>query len=50
MYGWIWHRLPGPRSARVAQALALAAACVTLLWFVVFPWLQALLDAPTFGG
>lgn len=50
MYGWIWRRLPGPRPVRVAQALTLVAACVAVLWFVVFPWLQGLLDAPTFSG
>ncbi len=43
MYGWIWNRLPGPTVLRLVLALALVAAAVTVLWFVVFPWAGPLL-------
>ncbi|GAB3674614.1 hypothetical protein [Saccharopolyspora tripterygii] len=43
MYAWIWHHLPGPLPARALLALALVAAVVALLLFVVFPWLEPLL-------
>ena len=40
MYGWIWRHLPGGTAARAAQALVLVLAVVTLLLFVVFPWVE----------
>ena len=40
MYGWIWRHLPGPLVIRMMQALMLVAAVVTLLFLVVFPWLE----------
>lgn len=40
MYAWIWRQLPGPTAARVALALVLFLAVVTVLFFVVFPWLE----------
>ncbi|TWF94571.1 hypothetical protein [Saccharopolyspora dendranthemae] len=43
MYAWIWQHLPGPFPAKALLALALVAAVVALLLFVVFPWLEPLL-------
>ena len=43
MYGWIWKHLPGPVVARLVQTLALLAAAVALLFFVVFPRVEPLL-------
>ncbi|MGH3687230.1 MAG: hypothetical protein ACRDRU_16435 [Pseudonocardiaceae bacterium] len=40
MYSWIWRHLPGSRVVKVLQALLLVAAVVTLLFLVVFPWLE----------
>ncbi len=40
MYVWIWHHLPGPVFARLAQVLLLLAAVSALLLFVVFPWIE----------
>ena len=40
MYGWIWRHLPGNTAVRTAIALALVAAVVALLLFVVFPWVE----------
>jgi hypothetical protein len=40
MYGWIWRHLPGPWPVRAAVSLLLAAAVVTLLFTVVFPWAE----------
>jgi len=40
MYGWIWRHLPGPPAVRLLQALMLVAAVVTLLFLVVFPWVE----------
>lgn len=43
MYAWIWRHLPGPLLVRLITAVVLAAAIVTLLMFVVFPWLEPML-------
>jgi len=43
MYSWIWQRLPGPLPTRLAGAVALAVAALTLLWFVLFPLVDGLL-------
>ena len=40
MYGWIWRHLPGPLPVKVVEALALVAAVLALLFFVVFPWAE----------
>ncbi|HET8642837.1 MAG TPA: hypothetical protein VFM37_12935 [Pseudonocardiaceae bacterium] len=40
MYGWIWRHLPGPVPVKVVEALALVAAVLALLFFVVFPWAE----------
>ncbi|PSK86272.1 hypothetical protein CLV63_13541 [Murinocardiopsis flavida] len=38
MYGLIWRILPGPWFVKLVLFLALVAAAVWALWFVVFPW------------
>lgn len=43
MYAWIWRHLPGPFAVKALVALALVAAVVALLLFVVFPWVEPLL-------
>ena len=43
MYAWIWRHLPGNALVKVVQAAVLVAAVVTLLLFVVFPWLEPVL-------
>ncbi|MCU1676489.1 MAG: uncharacterized protein JWM93_1247 [Frankiales bacterium] len=40
MYAWIWHRLPGGRGSKAVCALLLIAAVLSLLFFVVFPWVE----------
>ena len=37
MYVWIWRHLPGPRPAKVIEALVLVLAVAALLLFVIFP-------------
>lgn len=41
MYVWIWRHLPGPFVARMLQTIALLAAAVALLFFVVFPEVES---------
>ena len=43
MYTWIWRHLPGPLAARLVQVLLLLAAAGALLFFVVFPRVEAAL-------
>jgi hypothetical protein len=40
MYTWIWRHLPGALSLKLLQVLILLALVVTLLLFVVFPWIE----------
>ena len=40
MYVWIWRHLPGNVWLRMAQVTFLIAVVVTLLEFVVFPWVE----------
>lgn len=40
MYGWIWHRLPGPWPAKAAGAVLLAALAVVLLFRFAFPYAE----------
>ena len=40
MYVWIWRRLPGPISVKLAEVLLLVALVCALLLFVVFPWVE----------
>ncbi|AOS60870.1 hypothetical protein [Actinoalloteichus hymeniacidonis] len=52
MYGWIWRHLPGPLVVKIIEALVLVAIVISLLLFVVFPWVAPLLpwnsvDVPT---
>ena len=37
MYGWLWHRLPGPVVVRMLTLVVAAAAIVLLLFTVVYP-------------
>jgi hypothetical protein len=50
MYGWIWRRLPGPRWLKVIESTVILGLVVSLLFGLVFPWLdQFLLAPPTLG-
>lgn len=40
MYAWIWRFLPGGTRSKALLATLLAVAVVTLLLFVVFPWVE----------
>jgi hypothetical protein len=40
MYASLWRRLPGPWPARALACLVLLVAVVTLLFLVVFPWVE----------
>ncbi len=40
MYSWIWRHLPGPTAVRVVAALLLLIGVVSVLLFVVFPWVE----------
>ena len=40
MYGWLWRHLPGPTAVKVLQCAVLILVVVSLLFFVVFPWLE----------
>lgn len=52
MYAWLWRRLPGPRWARVLQAVLLASLVVLALFLWVFPIVTPLLpfDQVTLEG
>ena len=41
MYGWLWHKLPGPLAVRLVQALVLVAAACFALFLWVFPWVES---------
>jgi hypothetical protein len=43
MFGMIWRLLPGDHWAKAGQAVLLVVVVASLLWFVVFPWLDPLL-------
>jgi hypothetical protein len=43
VYSWVWRALPGSRALKVVCALLLIIAVAALLWFVVFPWVDAVL-------
>ena len=40
MYTWIWRRLPGGLPGKIAGSTLLVILVVTLLLFVVFPWVE----------
>lgn len=40
MYAWIWRKLPFGLHGKIAGSLILAGMVTTLLWFVVFPWIE----------
>lgn len=44
MYAWIWRKLPFGRRGKLVVSVALIAVAVVLLWFVVFPLVEPLLD------
>lgn len=50
-YGLVWRLLPGPRPAKVAQALVLVAVVVVVLFGWVFPAISPLMpfDETTVG-
>lgn len=41
MYAALWRHLPGPLAARLAVALLLLLGILAVLWFVVFPFVDA---------
>jgi hypothetical protein len=50
MYAALWRLLPGPRWLKVVQALALPTLALTLLFTLVFPWLETVfVQDPTLG-
>jgi hypothetical protein len=40
MYVWLWRHLPGPTALRLLQTLLLVAIVVSVLLFVIFPWVE----------
>lgn len=40
MYAVIWRLLPGDRTTKLLVALALIIGLVSVLWYVVFPWVE----------
>ncbi|MCD7101151.1 hypothetical protein [Pseudoclavibacter sp. 13-3] len=44
MYGLIWRVLPGPWPVKLLQSLILVGAVIALLNWVVFPWVNTLVD------
>lgn len=44
MYAWIWRRLPFGLRGKVVVSVALIAGAAALLWFVVFPLIEPILD------
>jgi hypothetical protein len=45
MYLWIWRHLPAKsRPARAAIAAVLVLAVLALLWYVVFPWVEQMIQ------
>jgi hypothetical protein len=40
VYTWIWRKLPGGLPAKIAGSVLLIAIVVSVLLFVVFPWLE----------
>ncbi|MEZ0074730.1 hypothetical protein [Planotetraspora sp. GP83] len=43
IYPWIWQRLPGRFFGKLATAVVIVAVVLALLWYAVFPMLEALL-------
>lgn len=43
MYSWIWRRLPYGLPGKIIGSVLLVAAVVLLLWYVVFPAVDAYL-------
>ncbi|WP_424535219.1 hypothetical protein ACOZ38_34440 [Sphaerisporangium viridialbum] len=43
IFPWIWARLPGGRLGKALSLAVLIGALVLLLWFVLFPLVDALL-------
>lgn len=41
MYAWLWRHLPGGTALRVLQCAGLLVVVLAVLWFAVFPWLDA---------
>lgn len=41
MYSWIWRHIPGGLLGKVVLSLVLVIAVAALLWFVIFPWVDA---------
>lgn len=41
MYAWLWRRLPGGLPGKLAGSLVLLLAVLALLFYVVFPWVEA---------
>ena len=49
MYGWLWHRLPGPAPARAGALALIVLAVAAALWFFAFPWASVHLPIDTSG-
>ncbi|MEU8798233.1 hypothetical protein [Spirillospora sp. NPDC048819] len=44
MYAWIWRRLPGAWPTKTAAALGLIIAVIAVFWYVVFPWVEPMVQ------
>ncbi len=49
MYGWIWRQLPFGWAGKLASSVLLLAATVGVLWYVVFPAVDAHLPSSSDG-
>jgi hypothetical protein len=41
MYSWLWRRLPLPTPWKIAMAVLAALVVAAVLWYVVFPYVDA---------
>lgn len=44
MYAWIWRQLPFGLPGKIGGSVLLFVAAASLLWFVVFPWMDPFIE------